>query len=108
MPNDTVIGVFSESTDAAYDRDRWENGFYSFNPFFLVVKTDGMDERPLVEILKDLELYLTFSTEFAGKNDFSRRESIGYPGVRFTMQVDMSKITTVEDAIEKIGNICDG
>ena len=53
-------------------------------------------------------LFLSFSTEFAGNNSFSRTESIGYPGIRFTVQVNMTELMTLEEALEKIGNISDG
>ena len=60
------------------------------------------------EKLEGLDLFLSFSTEFAGNNDFSRTESNGYPGVRFTVQVNMTELMTLEEALEKIGNISDG
>ena len=107
-PNDTVIGILTDSADAVYDRDRWKNGFYTLYPIFLVVKTDNMDEQQLKEKLEDLDLFLSFSTEFAGNNNFSRTESIGYPGIRFTVQVNMTELMTLEEALEKIGNISDG
>ena len=106
--NDTVIGILTESTDAIYDRDRWKNGFYTLHPFFLVVKTDNIDDQQLRKKLEDLELFITFSTEFAGNNTFSRTESIGYPGVRFTVQVNMTELMTLEEVLEKIGNVSDG
>lgn len=107
-PNDTFIGIFVESTDAIYDRDHWKNGFYSLYPFFLVAKTDQMNEQQIRDKLKELDLYLSFSTEFMGNNDFSRTKSIGYPGVRFTMKVNMTELMTTEELDEKIGNISDG
>lgn len=107
-PNDTVIGILTDSADAVYDRDRWKNGFYTLYPIFIVVKTDNMDEQQLKEKLEDLDLFLSFSTEFAGNNNFSRTESIGYPGIRFTVQVNMTELMTLEEALEKIGNISDG
>lgn len=108
IPNDTVVGILTEATEAVYDRDRWKNGFYTLYPISLVIKTENMDEQQLKEKLKELKLYLTFSTEFAGNNDFSRVESTGYPGVRFTIQVDMEELLTLEEIIKKIDNICDG
>lgn len=107
-PNDTVIGIFAESTDAVYDRDRLKNEFYTLYPIFLVVNIDNMDKQQLKEKLEDLELFLSFSTEFAGKNHFSRTESIGCPGVRFTVQADMTELTPLEAALERIGNLSDG
>ena len=108
VPNDTVIGILAEPIDSVYDRDRWKNGFYALEPILLVVKTGNMDEQEIKEKLKDVELYLTFSTEFAGYNDFSRTKSSGYPGVRFTVQVDTTGLLTLDEIIEKIGNISDG
>ena len=67
-----------------------------------------MDEQQLKEKLEDLDLFLSFSTEFAGNNNFSRTESIGYPGIRFTVQVNMTELMTLEEALEKRGNLSDG
>ena len=108
IPNDTVIGIITEPSDAINDRDRWKNGYYNMYPVFVVVKSEHVDEQKLMEDLNKLTLYLTFSTEFAGNNDFSRTESFGYPGIRFTMQVNMANIMTSDEIDERIGNISDG
>ena len=67
-----------------------------------------MNEQQIRDKLKELDLYLSFSTEFMGNNDFSRTKSIVYPGVRFTMKVNMTELMTTEELDEKIGNISDG
>lgn len=106
--NDTIIGIFCDSADDIYDRDRWKNGFYTLYPFFLVVKNSNMDELQLRKEIEDLKLQLTFSTEYAGSNDFLRTESIGYPGIRFTLQVNMKNVMKLEEVLERMEDISDG
>lgn len=108
VPDDFVIEILTKSTDAIYDRDRWKNGFYTLYPISLVVKTGDMNEQQLKEALKNVTLYLSFSTEFAGKNDFSRTESSGYSGIHFQLQVDMDDLLTLDEILEKVGDICNG
>lgn len=107
-PTDRVIGIFVETTDAIYDKDRWKNGFFALSPIFLVVKADDIEEQTLKEELKSVVLYFSFSTEFVGENDFSRIGGDGYHGIRFQMQVNMNDLMTLPEINEKIGNISDG
>ncbi|MEG0640766.1 MAG: hypothetical protein RR824_12080, partial [Clostridia bacterium] len=107
-PTDRVIGIFVETTDAIYDKDRWKNGFFALSPISLVVKADDIEEQTLKEELKSVVLYFSFSTEFVGENNFSRIGGDGYHGIRFQMQVNMNDLMTLPEINEKIGNISDG
>lgn len=108
IPTDTIIGIFTTSDDEVYKNDHWKNGFYTLSPISIIVKSNDINEQQLKDELKKLELYVMFSTEFVGDNDFSGEESIGYPGIRFTTQVDMTELLTLDEIIEKIGDLSDG
>lgn len=108
IPNEYFVGIFITSDETCFLRDRWKNGYYALYPICLVVKSSNIHDQDIGNELKEVNLSVAFSTEFAGKNDFSRTESIGFPGIRFIKPVFMEEITTTNEILERLGNICDG
>ena len=58
----------------------------------LLMKVEGDTDEEIRERMRNLELVVEFSTEFAGELYWDDDVKAGYPGMRFTVDIDMSQI----------------
>ena len=74
-------------------RDTWRDGEWSDTTMCVLMKVaDGETDEEIEERMQNMEFIAKFSTEFAGFFYWSGYDKFGYPGMRFTVDIDMSQI----------------
>ena len=74
-------------------RGSWKDGEWSNSIMCVLMKVaDGETDEEIEERMQNMEFIAKFSTEFAGFFYWSGYDKFGYPGMRFTVDIDMSQI----------------
>lgn len=76
------------------NNDKWENGEWALYRNAILMRIDGDTDQEIENRIRDMELVMEFSTDFAGLIYWGEYEPEreGYPGMRFSVDVDMSRI----------------
>ena len=74
--------------------DKWENGEWTLFRNAVLMRIDGDTEQEIENRMRGMELVMEFSTDFAGLIYWGEYEPerSGYPGMRFSVDVDMTQI----------------
>lgn len=87
--------------------DKWFNANNEFmHTFHIVMKTNDKTPQEMKLMLQEMKIDMSFSTEFMGRNLWTggNDASDGYPGVRFAVGLDMSRLLTSEEVWALNGN----